>query len=94
MAKLLIIPFLCFLEYTWLSQAFPMPVLLSVALVVTGVGVVTVTDISVTVVGLLVACMSIVTTGMMQITCRTIQKTYGVTSSNLLLKAGIPMVRA
>lgn len=94
MAKLLIIPYTCLVEYLWLSQVFPAPVILSIAVVVGGVGVVTVTDLSVTFPGFVVAAMSVLTTGTMQITCNSIQKKHGISSASLLLKAGLPMVSA
>ncbi|GMH41285.1 hypothetical protein BSKO_09195 [Bryopsis sp. KO-2023] len=91
MAKLLVIPLVCLLEYLWFSRSFPPPVLCSVVTVVAGVGAVTVTDLTLQRLGLCVALLSVLATGIMQTTCSSIQKKHGITSAALLLKAGLPM---
>lgn len=91
MAKLLNIPFVCLLEYILFSRRFSLQVSLSIVTVVAGVGVVTVSDISVNAAGMVTAGLSIVFTGIQQTTVSAIQKQHGITSANLLLKAGLPM---
>ncbi len=39
-AKLLVIPFVCFVEYTWFSRRFPPAVVAAVSVVAVGVGIV------------------------------------------------------
>ncbi|GMH41451.1 hypothetical protein BSKO_09361 [Bryopsis sp. KO-2023] len=88
-AKLLNIPCVCLLEHFWLGKTFSPPVLISIAAVIVGVGTVTVTDITVVGMGLLMVIISVISTGTMQTMCRYLQKKHGVSSSELLLRAGM-----
>lgn len=88
-AKLLNIPCVCLLEHFWLGKKFTPPVLISIGAVIVGVGTVTVTDMTVVMAGLLMALVSVISTGIMQTMCRFLQKKHGVSSSELLLKAGM-----
>lgn len=85
-AKLLIIPFVCLVEKFWLGKEFTRGVVTSVLVVVTGVAVVTVTDVGLgdNPAGLAVAAMSVVSSGMQQIFCRTMQQKHKLSSHELL----------
>eukprot|EP00878_Enallax_costatus_P005590 GHUV01005863.1.p1 GENE.GHUV01005863.1~~GHUV01005863.1.p1 ORF type:complete len:373 (+),score=114.70 GHUV01005863.1:591-1709(+) len=83
-AKLLIIPFVCVVELFWMKRRFTAPVVASILVVVTGVAIVTVTDISIKALGLCVAAVSVVSSGMQQILCGTIQRSHKLQSHQLL----------
>ncbi|KAK9918349.1 hypothetical protein WJX75_003397 [Coccomyxa subellipsoidea] len=85
-AKLLIVPFVCLVERFWLQRHFSRPVIASILVVVAGVGIVTVTDIQMenNVAGLVVAGISVVSSGMQQIFCRTMQQKHNLSSHELL----------
>eukprot|EP00891_Asterochloris_glomerata_P006769 jgi/Astpho2/6769/Aster-07215 len=85
-AKLLIIPFVCVVEKVWLGRVFTRGVIAAVMVVITGVAIVTVTDthVSSNTGGLLVAGMSVVSSGMQQILCRTMQQKHKLSSHELL----------
>lgn len=85
-AKLLIIPFVCLVEKFWLGKEFTRGVVTSVLIVVTGVAVVTVTDVGLgdNPAGMAVAAMSVVSSGMQQIFCRTMQQKHKLSSHELL----------
>lgn len=85
-AKLLIIPFVCLVEKFWLGKEFTRGVITSVLIVVTGVAVVTVTDVGLgdNPAGLAVAAMSVISSGMQQIFCRTMQQKHKLSSHELL----------
>lgn len=92
MAKLLIVPFVCLLEYLFYSKKFTIPIVLSIFIVVLGVGVITVTSITASFLGFTVAMLSVLATGIQQTKCNAIQKKHGISPFGLLLKAGYPMV--
>lgn len=83
-AKLLIIPFVCLVEFLWLRRTFTRPVLCSMLAVVLGVAIVTVTDVNVNMLGLVIASISVVTSGMQQVLCGTMQRKHKVSSHQLL----------
>ncbi|KAG2433591.1 hypothetical protein HYH02_012522 [Chlamydomonas schloesseri] len=83
-SKLLIIPFVCLVEYVWFARTFTAPMVLSILVVVVGVAIVTVTDVSVNGLGLVIAAISVVTSGLQQIMCGAIQRRLGLTSNQLL----------
>lgn len=83
-AKLLIIPFVCLVELFWFGRRFTVPVVASILLVILGVAVVTVTDVSVQPLGLVIAGVSVVSSGMQQILCGTIQRQHKLQSHQLL----------
>lgn len=89
-AKLLVIPFVCLVEALWLKRHFRTPIIMSIVVVVVGVGIVTVADVEVNLPGLIVAGMSVVCSGMQQILCGTIQRNYDV-SANQLLSLSAPI---
>jgi solute carrier family 35 protein E3 len=85
-AKLLIIPFVCLVERFWLGKQFSGRVILSVITVVCGVGIVTVSDFAMgdNLLGLVVAALSVVSSGMQQIFCRSMQQKHKLSSHELL----------
>jgi hypothetical protein len=97
-AKLLIIPFVCLVEKFWFGRRFSAGVVASVATVAVGVAVVTVTDLSPSsassssaaaaasggLLGTSIAAVSVVTSGMQQILCRSMQQKHGLTPNELL----------
>ncbi|KXZ46534.1 hypothetical protein GPECTOR_42g741 [Gonium pectorale] len=83
-SKLLIIPFVCLVEYIWFKRRFTPYTVLSILVVVAGVAIVTVTDVSMNVLGLVIAALSVVTSGLQQIMCGAIQRKLGLTSNQLL----------
>ncbi|KAK9806341.1 hypothetical protein WJX72_010712 [[Myrmecia] bisecta] len=85
-AKLLIIPFVCLVERFWLGRVFTSRIICSVCVVIVGVAVVTVTDLNLekNPMGLLVAGLSVVSSGMQQIFCRTMQQKHHLSSHELL----------
>lgn len=86
-AKLLIIPFVCLVEYVWLGRRFTPRVVAAVVVVVMGVGIVTVSNVEFrTILGLLVAGISVVSSGMQQILCRSVQQKNKIASHELLAK--------
>lgn len=87
-AKLLIIPTTCFLEMiVFRSATFTAPMLVSVVVVLTGVGIVTVTDVEVNKTGLIWAGVSVVTSALQQIFCGLLQRKFRVSSHDLLAKS-------
>ncbi|KAG2491545.1 hypothetical protein HYH03_010116 [Edaphochlamys debaryana] len=83
-SKLLIIPFVCLVEYLWFKRRFTLMTVLSILVVVAGVAIVTVTDVSMNMLGLVIAAISVVTSGLQQIMCGAIQRKLGLTSNQLL----------
>ncbi|WIA29992.1 hypothetical protein OEZ86_000090 [Tetradesmus obliquus] len=83
-AKLLIIPFVCVVELLYMRKRFSAPVVASIAVVIMGVAIVTVTDVTITPAGLLVAALSVVSSGMQQILCGSIQRQHKLQSHQLL----------
>jgi hypothetical protein len=68
----------------YIGKRFSPAVLLSIGVVVAGVGVVTVTDVAVKASGLIVALIFVVTSGLQQIICGSLQRKHNVTSNQLL----------
>ena len=86
-SKLVNIPFIAMVEMLWLKKHYTVPVLGSMLLVVTGVGIVTVSDLggALSVVGICVACASVVSSSFQQILCGVLQNKYQLTSRSFLL---------
>ncbi|KXZ42465.1 hypothetical protein GPECTOR_144g728 [Gonium pectorale] len=72
-AKLLMSPFVAAVEALWLGRRFPLSVLASIAVVLTGVGIVTISDVTVNTPGLVMAGLFVVTGGLQQILCGQLQ---------------------
>ncbi|GLC37605.1 hypothetical protein PLESTB_001668700 [Pleodorina starrii] len=83
-SKLLITPFVGLAEYLFYKRRFTTPTLLSILIVVIGVAIVTVNDMSTSVPGLVIAALSVVTSGLQQLMCGEIQKRLSLTSTQLL----------
>jgi solute carrier family 35, member E3 len=90
-AKLCVIPFVACVEFVAYSRRFSAPVISSIALVIVGVGIVTVSDVEVNFGGLNVAVLSIVAAGSQQLLCRHQQTSLGITSNEMLLYTAWPM---
>lgn len=91
LAKLCNIPFVAFVEALAYSRHFSAPVVMSMALVVLGVAVVTVSDVTVNPVGLFFAVASIVAAGSQQLLCRHLQTTLAISSNEMLHYTAWPM---
>ncbi|GAQ81566.1 Glucose-6-phosphate/phosphate and phosphoenolpyruvate/phosphate antiporter [Klebsormidium nitens] len=85
-SKLSMIPVSCVFEYLIHGKTFSAEVKASIAVVLLGVGVVTVTDLNVNFAGLLTAVIAVVSTSLQQIFIGSLQKKHGVTSFELLGK--------
>lgn len=83
-SKLLIIPFVCLVEFFAYSRTFTVPMIVSIGVVVTGVAIVTVTDVTVNMLGFILAMISVVTSGGQQILCGYYQKKHKMSSHQLL----------
>lgn len=83
-AKLLMAPFVCCVEVLWLGKRFSMPVILSIVVVLVGVSIVTVSDVSVQALGLCVALAFIVTGGMQQVLCGHLQRKHNISSHQFM----------
>eukprot|EP00775_Hariotina_reticulata_P007870 gene7870-8066_t len=83
-AKLLIIPCVCAMEAVLYNKQVTVPVAASIATVVVGVAIVTVTDIDLNSLGLAIAAVSVITSGLQQIMCSTLQCKYALSSHQLL----------
>mmetsp|Transcript_2902 Transcript_2902/g.8175 ORF Transcript_2902/g.8175 Transcript_2902/m.8175 type:complete len:332 (-) Transcript_2902:1264-2259(-) len=87
-AKLLIIPFTCFLETLVFRTAhFTIPMLLAVGLVLSGLAIITVSDVTVQLGGLVWACASIVSSSFQQVFCGRLQRKHNISSHELLSKS-------
>eukprot|EP01025_Chloroclados_australasicus_P060014 TRINITY_DN763_c3_g1_i1.p2 TRINITY_DN763_c3_g1~~TRINITY_DN763_c3_g1_i1.p2 ORF type:complete len:351 (-),score=37.98 TRINITY_DN763_c3_g1_i1:613-1665(-) len=89
-AKLLVTPFVCAIEAVFLGRKFS-PVLVSaITMVVIGVGIVTVTDISMNPLGVFIAMLSVAGSGLQQVLCRDLQTRLNMQSNELLMKSAWP----
>ncbi|WIA15634.1 hypothetical protein OEZ85_002261 [Tetradesmus obliquus] len=86
-AKLLVIPFVCGVEAVWMGRRFNNAIMLAIATVMVGVGVVTINDIrsgATQLLGVLLAAVSVVASGSHQVLCGSLQRTYELQSHQLL----------
>ncbi|CAI5508492.1 unnamed protein product [Closterium sp. Naga37s-1] len=83
-AKLSIIPTVCLFEALLHSKAYSREVKLSVAVVMVGVGVCTVTDVSMNLMGFLAALVAVISTALQQIFIGSLQTKYNIGSFDLL----------
>lgn len=85
-AKLSIVPFVCLVERFWLGKTFSKQSLASVATVIFGVAIVTLTDLEMAdnTLGLIIAAVSVVTSGLQQVFCRELQKNNKLSGVELL----------
>jgi solute carrier family 35 protein E3 len=87
MTKLAIIPCTVLLETLFYRKRFSRRIQFSIALLLFGVGVATVTDLQLNVLGSVISCLAIVTTCVAQIMTNTIQKRFKVSSTQLLYQS-------
>ncbi|EFJ17616.1 hypothetical protein SELMODRAFT_92835 [Selaginella moellendorffii] len=85
-AKLSMIPVVCVLERVLNAKTYSRPVILSVIMVVFGVAIVTVTDVTVNFKGFMAAVMAVLATALQQIFIGSLQKKHNVSSFELLSK--------
>ncbi|GJP40505.1 hypothetical protein CLOM_g181 [Closterium sp. NIES-68] len=83
-AKLSIIPVVCFFEALLHSKSYSREVKFSVAVVMVGVGVCTVTDINMNAFGFIAAAVAVVSTSLQQIFIGSLQTKYSIGSFDLL----------
>ncbi|GAB4832050.1 UDP-xylose transporter 3 [Ancistrocladus abbreviatus] len=87
MTKLAIIPCTVFLETVFLKKKFSQSIQLSLAVLLFGVGVATVTDLQLNLLGSVLSALAVVTTCVAQIMTNTIQKNFKVSSTQLLYQS-------
>lgn len=82
----MIIPFVCFVERFYLNRSFSRETIGAILVVVFGVAIVTLEDLrlNVTLGGLLVAAVSVVTSGLQQILVRSMQQKHKLSANELL----------
>ncbi|KAL3652293.1 UDP-xylose transporter 2 [Castilleja foliolosa] len=87
MTKLAIIPCTVFLETIFLGKAFSRSIKFSLAILLLGVGIATVTDLQLNMLGSIISFLAVITTCVAQIMTNTIQKKYKITSTQLLYQS-------
>ncbi|KAH7863552.1 hypothetical protein Vadar_019010 [Vaccinium darrowii] len=87
MTKLAIIPFTVLLETIFFRKKFSRNIQLSLGLLLLGVGIATITDLQLNVLGSVVSLLAIMTTCVAQIMTNTIQKKFKVSSTQLLYQS-------
>ncbi|XP_058179679.1 UDP-xylose transporter 3 [Rhododendron vialii] len=87
MTKLAIIPFTVLLETIFFRKKFSRNIQLSLGVLLLGVGIATVTDLQLNVLGSVLSLLAVVTTCVAQIMTNTIQKKFKVSSTQLLYQS-------
>ncbi|KAJ8457880.1 hypothetical protein OPV22_030806 [Ensete ventricosum] len=87
MTKLAIIPCTVFLETVFLVKKFSRSIQLSLTILLLGVGIATVTDLQLNLLGSVLSLLAVVTTCIAQIMTNTIQKKFKVSSTQLLYQS-------
>ncbi|CAK9276415.1 unnamed protein product [Sphagnum jensenii] len=87
MSKLAIIPFTVFLETFFFGKQFSQRIQLSLMTLLVGVGIATVTDLQLNVLGSIVAILAVMTTCVAQIMTNKIQKHFKLSSTQLLYQS-------
>ncbi|KAL0922545.1 hypothetical protein M5K25_006536 [Dendrobium thyrsiflorum] len=87
MTKLAIIPFTVLLETLFFRKNFSRSIKFSLALLLLGVGIATVTDLQLNMLGSILSLLAIFTTCIAQIMTNTIQKRFKVSSTQLLYQS-------
>ncbi|KAH7542644.1 hypothetical protein FEM48_Zijuj02G0096000 [Ziziphus jujuba var. spinosa] len=87
MTKLAIIPFTVLLETIFLKKQFSQRIKFSLSLLLLGVGIASVTDLQLNMLGSILSLLAIVTTCVGQILTNTIQKRLNVSSTQLLYQS-------
>ncbi|GLC65327.1 hypothetical protein PLESTF_000280800 [Pleodorina starrii] len=83
-AKLLMSPFVAAVEMLWLGKRFPLPALACIGVVLTGVAIVTVSDVTVNAPGVAMAVLFIFMGGSQQILCGHLQAKLKLQSHQLM----------
>eukprot|EP00798_Chlamydomonas_sp_ICE-L_P006665 gene6665-3330_t len=83
-AKLTLAPFVCAVEIIWIGKRFSVPVLMSIAMVLVGVGIVTVSDVAIKPLGFIMAVIFVITSGLQQILCGHFQSKFSISAHQLL----------
>ena len=95
MCKLLVAPGIVIMEYVFFGKEIPSGrVLISLGVLLVGIGLASVSDVTVNILGSLFGLIATITTGVVSILCSSHQSTYGLSSSQLLanvspLEAGV-----
>ncbi|KAF3454985.1 hypothetical protein FNV43_RR05433 [Rhamnella rubrinervis] len=87
MTKLAIIPFTVLLETIFLKKQFSRKIKFSLSLLLLGVGIASVTDLQLNILGTILSLLAIITTCVGQILTNTIQKRLNVSSTQLLYQS-------
>ncbi|KAL2479647.1 putative membrane protein [Abeliophyllum distichum] len=87
MTKLAIIPCTVLLETLFLSKNFSQSIKLSLMVLLLGVGIATITDLQLNILGSILSLLAVVTTCIAQIMTNTIQKKFKVSSTQLLYQS-------
>ncbi|MCL7039519.1 hypothetical protein MKW94_009888 [Papaver nudicaule] len=87
MTKLAIIPFTVLLETLFLNKQFSQNIKFSLSLLLLGVGIASITDLQLNLVGSIISLLAIATTCVGQILTNTIQKRLNVSSTQLLYQS-------
>ncbi|XP_010253714.1 PREDICTED: uncharacterized membrane protein At1g06890-like [Nelumbo nucifera] len=87
MTKLAIIPFTVLLETVFLKKQFSQKIKFSLSLLLIGVGIASITDLQLNLVGSILSLLAIATTCVGQILTNTIQKRLNVSSTQLLYQS-------
>ncbi|KAL3650340.1 UDP-xylose transporter 2 [Castilleja foliolosa] len=87
MTKLAIIPCTVFLETIFLGKTFSRSIKFSLGILLLGVGIATVTDLQLNILGSVLSFLAVITTCVAQIMTNTIQKKYKITSTQLLYQS-------
>ncbi|XP_077239136.1 UDP-xylose transporter 3 [Tasmannia lanceolata] len=87
MTKLAIIPFTVLLETLFFRKIFSRTIQFSLVILLLGVGIATVTDLQLNVLGSVLSLLAVVTTCIAQIMTNTIQKRFKVSSTQLLYQS-------
>ncbi|XP_019457289.1 PREDICTED: uncharacterized membrane protein At1g06890-like isoform X1 [Lupinus angustifolius] len=87
MTKLAIIPFTVLLETIFLKKQFSQKIKFSLFLLLVGVGIASITDLQLNLVGSILSLLAIITTCVGQILTNTIQKKLNVSSTQLLYQS-------
>ncbi|CAL9111483.1 unnamed protein product [Musa textilis] len=87
MTKLAIIPCTVFLETAFLGKKFSRSIQFSLSILLLGVGIATVTDLQLNLLGSVLSLLAIITTCIAQIMTNTIQKKFKVSSTQLLYQS-------
>lgn len=92
-AKLAIVPVMMVIQVSFFGQNWmSMPVNLSVLVLLVGVGIATVTDVSVKFFGLLMAASAIIVTAVHQIRVSSLQSKYKIQSYTMMIETAFPLV--